>query len=83
MITSRALVERTPETMRMITPDAGDPVRSVQLYGVDPDTVAAAVRILGGGGVGRPRGPELRLPGPQGDAAGRRRGAPVEAGPVP
>ncbi|NLI17965.1 MAG: tRNA dihydrouridine synthase DusB [Actinomycetales bacterium] len=46
MITSRALVERTPETMRMITPDAGDPVRSVQLYGVDPDTVAAAVRIL-------------------------------------
>lgn len=46
MITSRALVERTPETMRMITPDPADPVRSVQLYGVDPDTVAAAVRIL-------------------------------------
>ncbi|MGO1509697.1 MAG: tRNA dihydrouridine synthase DusB [Actinomycetales bacterium] len=46
MITSRALVERTPETMRMITPDATDPVRSVQLYGVDPVTVAAAVRIL-------------------------------------
>lgn len=46
MITSRALVERTPETMRMITPDPTDPVRSVQLYGVDPDTIAAAVRIL-------------------------------------
>ncbi len=46
MITSRALVERTPETMLMITPDEADPVRSVQLYGVDPDTVAAAVRIL-------------------------------------
>jgi nifR3 family TIM-barrel protein len=46
MITSRALVERTPETMRMITPDPTDPVRSVQLYGVDPVTVGKAVRIL-------------------------------------
>ncbi|PFG41301.1 nifR3 family TIM-barrel protein [Georgenia soli] len=46
MITSRALVERTPETMRMITPDPDEPVRSVQLYGVDPATIAAAVRIL-------------------------------------
>jgi len=46
MITSRALVERTPETMRMITPDPEEPVRSVQLYGVDPATIAAAVRIL-------------------------------------
>ncbi|MDO5496105.1 MAG: tRNA-dihydrouridine synthase, partial [bacterium] len=46
MITSRALVERTPETMRMITPEEGDPVRSVQLYGVDPATIAAAIRIL-------------------------------------
>ncbi|WP_211338991.1 tRNA dihydrouridine synthase DusB [Georgenia muralis] len=46
MITSRALVERTPETMRMITPDPAEPVRSVQLYGVDPATIGAAVRIL-------------------------------------
>jgi nifR3 family TIM-barrel protein len=46
MITSRALVERTPETMRMITPDPDEPVRSVQLYGVDPATIGAAVRIL-------------------------------------
>ncbi|NCD19419.1 MAG: tRNA dihydrouridine synthase DusB [Actinobacteria bacterium] len=46
MVTSRALVERTPETLRMVTPDPTDPVRSVQLYGVDPDTVAAAVGIL-------------------------------------
>ena len=46
MVTSRALVERTPETMRMIEPDPGDPVCSIQLYGVDPVTVAAAVRIL-------------------------------------
>ncbi len=48
MITSRALVERTPETMRMITPDPDEPVRSVQLYGVDPATIGAAVRILAG-----------------------------------
>ncbi|MGM0384913.1 MAG: tRNA dihydrouridine synthase DusB [Actinomycetota bacterium] len=46
MVTSRALVERAPETLRMVTPDPTDPVRSVQLYGVDPDTVAAAVGIL-------------------------------------
>ena len=46
MITTRALVERTPETMRMLQPDPGDPVKSVQLYGVDPETIAAAVRIL-------------------------------------
>ena len=46
MVTSRALVERTPETMRMVRPDPAEPVRSVQLYGVDPATVSAAVRIL-------------------------------------
>lgn len=46
MITSRALVERTGETMRMIAADPDEPVRSVQLYGVDPVTVAEAVRIL-------------------------------------
>lgn len=46
MITSRALVERNANTMTMIAPDPGDPVRSVQLYGVDPHTIAAAVRIL-------------------------------------
>ncbi len=46
MVTSRALVERTPETMRMVRADPEEPVRSVQLYGVDPATIAAAVRIL-------------------------------------
>lgn len=45
MITSRALVERVARTMRMITPDPGDPVRSIQLYGVDPATVGGAVAI--------------------------------------
>jgi nifR3 family TIM-barrel protein len=46
MITSRALVERTPETMRLITHHESETPRSIQLYGVDPATVAEAVRIL-------------------------------------
>jgi nifR3 family TIM-barrel protein len=46
MITSRALVERNDETMRMIGTDPDESPRSVQLYGVDPATVAAAVRLL-------------------------------------
>lgn len=46
MITSRALVERHPATMRMITFDAGEHPRSMQLYGVDPGTMRAAVRMI-------------------------------------
>jgi len=46
MITSRALVERTPESMRLIEHDPEEDPRSIQLYGVDPATVAAAVRML-------------------------------------
>jgi nifR3 family TIM-barrel protein len=46
MVTSRALVERTPRTMQLIEHDPGEPLRSIQLYGVDPSTVGAAVRLL-------------------------------------
>lgn len=46
MVTSRALVERHPETMRMIEPEEGDPIRSVQLYGVEPATIGAAIRLI-------------------------------------
>ncbi|HLS48808.1 MAG TPA: tRNA-dihydrouridine synthase, partial [Actinomycetaceae bacterium] len=46
MVTSRALVERHPETLRMVRADPLEHVRSVQLYGVDPATIAAAVRFL-------------------------------------
>ena len=46
MITSRALVERSGETMRLIEHDPEESPRSIQLYGVDPATVGAAVRIL-------------------------------------
>jgi nifR3 family TIM-barrel protein len=46
MITSRGLVERNPETFRMIRFGPAERPRSMQLYGVDPATVEAAVRIV-------------------------------------
>ncbi len=46
MITARALVEGSPRTMRMLAPGADEPVRSVQLYGVDPAVMSDAVRRL-------------------------------------
>src|SRR5690606_20879766 len=46
MVTSRALVERTPESMRIIAHDPDETPRSVQVYGVDPATVGAAVRMI-------------------------------------
>lgn len=46
MITSRALVERTPESMRLITHHESEMPRSIQLYGVDPKTVSEAVTML-------------------------------------
>ena len=46
MITSRALVERTPESMRLITHHESEEIRSIQLYGVDPKTISEAVTML-------------------------------------
>ncbi len=46
MITTRALVERDPRTMRMISFDPEERPRSMQLYGVDPETTARAVRMI-------------------------------------
>jgi nifR3 family TIM-barrel protein len=46
MVTTRALVERNPKTLRMVAFDAGELPRSLQIYGVDPDTVRAAVRMI-------------------------------------
>ena len=46
MVTSRALVERTSKSMQLIEHDPDESPRSIQLYGVDPATVAAAVRML-------------------------------------
>jgi nifR3 family TIM-barrel protein len=46
MITTRALVERNPKTLRLMSFAANERPRSVQLYGVDPAVVASAVRIV-------------------------------------
>lgn len=46
MVTSRAIVERHPETMRLVTMGEREKPRSIQLYGVDPATIAASIRIL-------------------------------------
>jgi nifR3 family TIM-barrel protein len=47
MVMTRALVERNPKSLRMITFGADEPFRSLQLYGVDPETTATAVRMVG------------------------------------
>jgi nifR3 family TIM-barrel protein len=46
MVTSRALVERNPDTLAMCAFDAEEQPRSVQLYGVDPEVMGTAVRMV-------------------------------------
>jgi len=46
MVTSRALVERTEESLRLVGHHESEDIRSVQLYGVDPKTISEAVRML-------------------------------------
>lgn len=46
MVTARALVERRPESLRIIHHDPDETPRSVQLYSVDPVTTGHAVRML-------------------------------------
>ncbi|MER7444663.1 tRNA dihydrouridine synthase DusB [Micromonospora avicenniae] len=46
MITTVALVERNPKTLRMIAFGDDEQPRSLQLYGTDPEITAAAVRIV-------------------------------------
>jgi nifR3 family TIM-barrel protein len=46
MITSRALVERTPNSLRLIKHHESETPRSIQLYGVDPAMVSEAVKYL-------------------------------------
>ena len=82
MITSRGLVEGDETTRKMLVFDELEPVRSVQLYGTDPLYVGKAVRDPVRRVRRRPRRPQLRLPGPQGDPQGRRRRAAVEARPA-
>ena len=47
MVTARALIERRPETLRMIQPGKNESPRSIQLYSVDPNTMRKAVEMLG------------------------------------
>ncbi len=46
MITTRALVERNPKTLKMIRFEPEENPRSIQLYGIDPVTVGRAVRMI-------------------------------------
>jgi nifR3 family TIM-barrel protein len=46
MVTARALVEGNRKTMRMVARAEGEPIHSVQLYGVDPVVMARAVARL-------------------------------------
>lgn len=46
MVTSRALIERNDQTMAMCSFDADEVPRSIQLYGVDPQVMAGAVRMI-------------------------------------
>jgi nifR3 family TIM-barrel protein len=46
MVTSRALVERTEESLRLVGHHPSEEIRSVQLYGVDPKTIGRAVSML-------------------------------------
>jgi nifR3 family TIM-barrel protein len=46
MVTTRALVERNPKTMRMLAFSPDERPRSLQLYGIDPAIVGQAVRMV-------------------------------------
>lgn len=46
MVTSRALVEKSPESLRLVGHHPSEQIRSVQLYGVDPVTISRAVKML-------------------------------------
>jgi nifR3 family TIM-barrel protein len=46
MVTARALVERHPSTLHMVTFAPDEQPRSLQLYSVDPDTTYAAARMI-------------------------------------
>ena len=46
MITARALVEENALTWKLAEFGANEPIRSVQLYGTDPEYVALSVRLL-------------------------------------
>lgn len=46
LVLANALLRRNEESMRLISFDADEHPRSLQLYGVDPETLGAAVRMV-------------------------------------
>ncbi len=46
MVTARSLVERRPESLRIIDHDADEQIRSIQIYGVDVVNVGKAIRMV-------------------------------------
>ena len=46
MVTARALLEGNEASWHMVEPDEDDPVRSLQLYGTDPETLGLATGML-------------------------------------
>jgi nifR3 family TIM-barrel protein len=46
MVTARAVVERNPRALRIVTFDDDEPVKSAQIYGVDPKNVGIATSIM-------------------------------------
>jgi len=46
MVTSRGLVAGHRESLAMVEPDPQSPVRSLQIYGVDPEVIGEAVALL-------------------------------------
>ncbi len=50
MITARAVVERNEKTLHMMSFGPDENPRSMQLYGVDPETIGEAVRVIVGEG---------------------------------
>ncbi len=51
MVTSRALVERNETSLRIVSFEDFETPRSAQVYGVDPATVGAAVKIIASEGM--------------------------------
>ena len=82
MVTSRALVERNAETLRMAQFDADEQPRSLQLYGVDPATVAAAVQMVVAEDLADHIDLNMGCPGAQGHPEGQGCRAAVEARPL-
>lgn len=46
MVTARSLVERNPESLRIIDHDGDEKIRSIQIYGVDAVNVEKAIRMV-------------------------------------